>query len=96
MIIPRLKNFTLIIFKYNIFEVVTSWLDTIRSLFLQNVDDVFPDFWTDGCYLLVHSFSQLGDSFGNNLVYSFLKVTPEIEVEEKKKQKQNLLRHKVK
>ena len=43
VMILRLKNFTLDILNYNIFEVVTSWLDTVLSLFLHMVDDVFPD-----------------------------------------------------
>ena len=70
--ILRIKNFTIIIFNYKIFEVVTSWLDIGLSLFLHYVHDVFHDFWTDYCYLLAYSFFQLGDSLGNILVYSFL------------------------
>ena len=66
--ILRLKNFTLIIFNYNIFEVVTSWLGTVLSLFLHYVDDLFPDLWTDGCYLLAYRFFQLGVNLGNLLV----------------------------
>ena len=66
--ILRLKNFIVIIFIYNIFRVVTSWLDSILSLFLHNVDDVFPDFWTDDCYLLAYNFFQLGDRLGNILI----------------------------
>ena len=77
----RLKYLTLNILNYNIFEVMTSWLDTVLSLFLHPVDDGFRGFWTDVCYLLAYSFFQLGESLGNILVYSFLKVTQEIEVE---------------
>ena len=75
-----LKMFILVIFNYNTFEVVTSWLDIVQSLFLHSVDDVFPDFWNDECYLLAYSFFQLSDGLGNILVYSFFKVTPELEV----------------
>ena len=67
--ILRLKSFVLSNLIYNIFELVTSWLDTILNRFLHNVDDVFPDFF------------HFGDSLGIILVYFFLKVTPEIEVE---------------
>ena len=61
--------------------MVTSWLDTVLSLFLHNVVDVFPDFWTNDCHLLAYSFFQLGDSLGNILVYSFIKVTPGVKAE---------------
>ena len=60
----RLKNFTLIILKYNIFEVVTSWLDAVLSPFLHNVDDGFRDFCTNAWYNLADSFLQLCDVVG--------------------------------
>ena len=41
-----------------------------------NVDDVFLDFWTNGCYLLAYSFFQLGCSLRNILVYFFSKGNP--------------------
>ena len=72
VVMLRLKNFTIIILKYNIFEVVTSWLDTVLSPFLHTVDDGFRDFWTNACYHLADSFLQLGHSLGTVYMYSFL------------------------
>ena len=79
--ILKLKNRTTTIFNYSIFEVVTSWLDTVLSLFLHNVEDVFPDPWTDDCYPCAYTLFQLGDSLGKILVYLFLNVTPQMDVE---------------
>ena len=69
--ILRLKNFTIIIFSYNIFEVVTSWLDTVLSPFLHTVDDGLRDYWTNAGYFFAGSFLQLCDDLGFVYVYSF-------------------------
>ena len=55
VIIPRLKNFTLLNLNYDIFHLVTSWLDTTLSLFIHTVDDSFGDFRTNACYLLARN-----------------------------------------
>ena len=71
----RLKNVTLIILNYNIFQLVTCWLDSFLSPFLDTVDDSFGDFLTNYCYLLVVRFFQFGDSLGIIHLHSFLSVT---------------------
>ena len=75
--ILRSKHFTLSILKYNIFQVVTSWLDTVLSLFLHTVDDGFCDFWTIACYLLTDSYFLLSDGLRIIFIHSFFLVSPE-------------------
>ena len=75
IIIVRLKNFTLSIFVFKIFQVVTSWLDAIMNPFLHIVDDGFCEFWSDAWYLLANSFCQLGISLWIIFLYYFHYVT---------------------
>ena len=51
----KLENFTIIILNYNIFQLVTSLLDTNLSHFIRTADDGSDDFWTKACYLLVQN-----------------------------------------
>ena len=61
-----------------VFVVLTSWLDTLLSLFLDTVDDSFRDFWTNACNLIGDSFFQISGSLGIIFMYYFLWVTPDI------------------
>ena len=62
-------NLTLLNLNYNIFQLMNSWLDTVLSPFLHNVDDGFCDFWTNPCYLFTNSCVQLSDSLGLIFLY---------------------------
>ena len=68
----RLKNFTLLIFNYQFFQVVTCWLDIVLSPFLQTIGILFRDFCTNACYLFTNSFCQLRDSLGIIFLYFFI------------------------
>ena len=77
VVILRLKKLTLLILRYIIFQVETSWFNKVLKPFLHTVDDTFRDFWTSACYLLANSFFQLGSSLRIKSIHSFHQVTSE-------------------
>ena len=61
----------MLILNYDIFQEVTSLLDTVLSPFLHTVVDGFGDNWTNAGYLLADSFFQLVDSLRDYLSLLF-------------------------
>ena len=80
VIIPRLENLTLLILNYNIFQLVTSWFDTILSRLIHTLNDGLGEFWTSACYLLaqikLHYLNILCSSHDTDIRYACSRGIP--------------------